>query len=79
MVGTVRRWLGVRLTTRSPKVGLGSYMAIGYCTNFGSNLLQDGRLVTAQNWVLACSPAQGLSSGWVRLELVRGEVDHPVT
>jgi len=27
--------------------------------------------------VLACSPAQGLSTSMVRLELVRGEVEHP--
>jgi len=31
----------------------------------------------AQYRVLSCSPTQWMSIGWVRLELVRGEVDHP--
>ena len=53
---SVRGWLGVRLTIRSPKVCTGPYIAIGYCTNFGSNLHQEGRHVTPQKRVLACRP-----------------------
>jgi len=64
----------VRLTIRSPKVCLGPYMAIGYCTNFGSNLHQEERFVTPQNryYLVAlhkCCPLVGSVRGWLGVRL----------
>ena len=77
LVGSVRGWLGVRLTIRSPKLGLGPYMGYMLSDQLWANIHQEGRLVTAQNRILACSPVQGLSTGRIRQGLVWFELDPP--